>query len=215
MGLFDFLKPNQPTYNTKEVSEIILAAGTGNSFAKDNFTDTYNKMVEVFYKNPNDQQIVNAIYFELMAARLIIFFLACRDLRYKPIGKPAVMLEQSFIDTTKNFFSEIQDAYKIKLNDLFQYRRISYSKAFETAEKDKKYMAVGIVFHEYLTNSLKNRPLLYEVPNAEKPWLDGITSMNDIHHATQEEFIYCSALAANMIELANAILNSKKCNLVD
>jgi len=138
MGIFDFLKPARPTYNTQQVAEIILAIGTGGYPAQLDFTATWDKLVEVLYKNKNDQRIVDLLYFELIAARLSIFFLACFELRYKPVNATSAKLAQAFADATKKFFSESQNHYKENLHELFRYRLLSYSKAFETAENDNK-----------------------------------------------------------------------------
>ena len=206
--------PVYPGFCIQQVAEIILAVGTGGYPAQPDFKATWDKLVEVFYKNKNDQRIVDLLYFELVAARLIIYFLACLDLRYKPINSSGAMLVQIFGDRTKSFLIESQSRYSVNLLDLFKYRMLSYSAAYEEADKDNKNTTVALIFLEYLSNSVKNRPLLFQLPNKEKPWLDRITSMNDIHSASQEDCKYCLAFATHMIDRADATFSSKVCDIV-
>lgn len=215
MGLFDFLKPAQKTYNTKIVSEIILADGIGGSFAKNDFVETWNKLNEVFPIDKSNDRLEGLLYTELIAARLMMSFLACRELRYISMNKSSAMLEQAFVKIAEKFFSEVEFEYSESLVELFQYRRTSYTKAYEKSDSENKNMAMAMVFIEYLSNSYKNRPLLYEVPNSQKPWLNGVVSMNAIHNPTQEQIKFSLILATSMIYRANDLFSTNKCIIVD
>ena len=74
---------------------------------------------------------------------------------------------------------------------------------------------MAMVFIVYLSNTYKDRPLLYEVPNSQKPWLNGATSMNAIHNPTQEQIKFSLILSTNMIDRANDIFSTSKCIIVD
>lgn len=215
MGILDMFLSKRETYNTSDVCKILLAVGTGSSYAEDDFAETHNKMIEVFCKTMTDPGILNLIYYELITVRLLTFYLACRNGRYIAAVKEAGTLDYQFDTMVKNHFFSIQDHFEVDLTSMYEYRKSSYNTAYNVG-KSNAYTAVGNVFNEYLLNSLNNRPLLCTVSSdveAEKPWNKELFALPE-YRASQQGYIFCYALTKHMIERADAIFSSKVCIII-
>lgn len=215
MGVLDFLGlQKKQTYTTEDVSEIIFAIGVGYE-AKEDLEQTACKMFEVFCNDEGNEEILRLLWFELLAARLMFFYLMTRTRYIAQIGNTQ-SVDQDFSKRSRQYFETIYNGSKVLYYPLFCHRFTSYMSAFDKSNKDS-HIPLGNIFHIYLSRSVKNRPLSCKINpdiNDSRAWMEGVTSLDDIFRATTESFTFCHAVAKQMLLLSSEMFSSKNCNII-
>ena len=207
MGMFDMFKRNTPTLTTADVAEAIVGLGAGVSNAKEDFMTAYNAMMKTFYRfQHEDKEIINMLYAELVIARCFFLFWFCNKNYYYPKTKNQVKLKYEFESQIKDLLDTIQGSYNIDLKKMYLFRESSYSDAL-SEDFGKEYLGATIkVAHEYFSNSSYRRLIMCKVssnPNAPRPWMEGITSLDDVFYATTESMNVCYAIGEHMKRVAD------------